>query len=78
MKKYMVADLVKEIESEDQDFEISIGNVEAEWDETNQNYVVNIYFDRGGSAEYIMDQAELDDFVANPTGSYYNANIRLS
>ena len=58
------------------DFDISIGKVEAQWDKTNENYVVDIYFDRGGSAEYIMDQGQVESFMADPTGSYYNANIR--
>ena len=64
--------------AEDKAFPISIGAVEAQWDETNENYVVDISFNRGGSAEYVMDEDQLSDFESNPSGSYYNANIRLS
>jgi hypothetical protein len=79
MKKYMISDFKKELEiQEDKSFTISIGEVEAEWDKTNDNYVVTIFFNRGGSAEYIMSPDDLDDFMANPSGTFYNANIRLS
>ena len=62
---------------EDKEFSISIGAVEAQWDEKNENYVVDISFNLGGSAEYIMDEDQLSDFESNPTGKYYNSNIRL-
>jgi hypothetical protein len=63
---------------ESKDFPISIGSVEAQWDEENENYTVDISFDNGGSAEYVMDEDQLSDFESNPTGTYYNSNIRLS
>jgi len=63
---------------ESKDFTISIGSVEAQWDEENENYTVDISFDNGGSAEYVMDEDQLSDFESNPTGTYYNSNIRLS
>ena len=63
---------------ESKEFPISIGAVEAQWDEENENYVVDISFIRGGSAEYVMDEDQLADFESTPTGKYYNKNIRLS
>jgi len=63
---------------ESKEFPISIGAVEAQWDEENENYTVDISFNRGGSAEYVMDEDQLSDFESNPTGKYYNSNIRLS
>ena len=63
---------------EDKEFPISIGSVQAEWDKTNDNYVVDRSFNLGGSAEYVMDEDQLASFEANPTGKYYNSNIRLS
>ena len=63
---------------ESKEFQISIGAVEAQWDEKNENYTVDISFNRGGSAEYVMDEDQLSDFESNPTGTYYNGNIRLS
>jgi hypothetical protein len=63
---------------ESKEFPISIGAVEAQWDEKNKNYTVDISFNRGGSAEYVMDEDQLSDFESNPTGKHYNSNIRLS
>ena len=92
MKKIMLADLIKdlgpgenpedessggfEVDPEGGEFNGSIGNVQYEYDTTNDNYIVTIDFDRGGSAEYIMDIDTLSNWASEPTGDYYNSSIR--
>jgi hypothetical protein len=88
MKKIMIADLIKEAAAEvaedtrdiipDGTADGSIGLITHEYDENNNNYVVGIDFKLGGSAEYIMDIDQLSAWLANPTGGYYNANVRES
>ena len=88
MKKILIADLIKEAEAEvsedtrdiipDGTADGSIGLITHEYDESNDNYVVGIDFKLGGSAEYIMDIDQLSAWLANPTGGYYNANVRES
>jgi hypothetical protein len=88
MKKIMIADLIKAAEQEvaednrdiipDQVDDGSIGDITHEYDEANDNYIVTIDFHRGGSAEYIMDIDQLSAWLDNPTGGYYNANVRQS
>jgi hypothetical protein len=53
----------------------SMGNIEFEYDSTNDNYVVSIDFERGGSAEYILDPDTLLELDANG-GAFYNSSIR--
>lgn len=88
MKKILIADLIKEAEAKvsedtrdiipDQVDDGSIGAITHEYDELNDNYIVTIDFHRGGSAEYIMDIDQLSAWLDNPTGGYYNANVRQS
>ena len=42
------------------------------------SYEVDIDFSLGGSATYTMDSITLEDWINNPTGGYYNANVRQS
>jgi hypothetical protein len=86
IKKVLIADLVKaavqEVAEEqidiipDATISSSIGSITHEYDEDNENYVVTISFNRGGSAEYIMDIDQLESWLSNPSGGYYNANVR--
>jgi len=88
MKKILIADVIKEAEAEvsedtrdiipDGTADGSIGLITHEYDESNDNYVVVIDFNLGGSAEYIMDIDQLSAWLDNPTGGYYNANVRES
>ncbi len=91
MKKYMIADLVKDagskasketedIDSSDVDpngneFNASIGVVTYQ-PNGDGLYEVDIDFGLGGSATYTMDTDQLQDWINNPTGGYYNANVR--
>ena len=53
----------------------SMGNIEYQFDPTNDNYVVSIDFDRGGSAEYALDPDTVFEFDSNG-GEFYNSSIR--
>ncbi len=53
----------------------SMGDIEFEYDPTNDNYVVTIDFDRGGSAEYALDPDTVFEFDSNG-GAFYNSSIR--
>jgi hypothetical protein len=53
----------------------SMGNIEYQYDPKNDNYVVSIDFDRGGSAEYVLDPDTVFEFDSNG-GAYYNSSIR--
>ena len=121
MKKYMVADLVKDLESEkelalktraeeldipielllsyaeelninpeelDQEdidnmeemgpggfISSSMGDIEFEYDPRNDNYNLTIDFNRGGSAQYVVDADTLFELDSNG-GAYYNSSIR--
>ena len=87
----MLADLIKAVEEEvpvdtkdidrsdidpdGNEFDGSIGNVTYQ-PSGDGSYEVDISFELGGSAVYTMDAAQLQDWINNPTGSYYNANVR--
>ncbi len=91
MKKYMIADLIKDagskasketedIDSSDVDpngneFNASIGVVTYQ-PNGDGSYEVDIDFGLGGSATYTMDTDQLQEWINNPTGGYYNANVR--
>jgi len=91
MKKYMLADLIKAVEEEvpvdtedidssdiDPDggeFDASIGSVTYQ-PNGDGSFEVDISFGLGGSAVYTMDVDQLQDWINNPTGGYYNANVR--
>ena len=51
----------------------SMGDIEYEYDITNQYYNVTINFKDGSTAEYSLDP----DDVINMDGNYYNENIRI-
>ena len=53
----------------------SMGNIEYQYDPKNDNYVVSIDFDRGGSAEYALDPDTVFEFDSGG-GAYYNSSIR--
>ena len=53
----------------------SMGQVTYQYDEANQNYVVDIDFALGGSAEYVLDADTVLDLEANG-GKFYNKSIR--
>lgn len=53
----------------------SMGQITYQYDEANQNYVVDIDFTLGGSAEYVLDADTVLDLEANG-GKFYNKSIR--
>jgi hypothetical protein len=53
----------------------SMGDIEYQYDPKNDNYVVNIDFARGGSAEYALDPDTVFEFDSNG-GAFYNSSIR--
>lgn len=53
----------------------SMGDINYEWDNKNKNYVVDIEFSRGGSAEYVLDPETVKDLDAKG-GTFYNQSIR--
>ena len=53
----------------------SMGNIEYQFDPENDNYVVSIDFDRGGSAEYALDPDTVFELDSNG-GAFYNSSIR--
>ena len=53
----------------------SMGQITYQYDEANQNYVVDIDFALGGSAEYVLDADTVLDLEANG-GKFYNKSIR--
>ena len=53
----------------------SMGNIEYQFDPKNDNYVVSIDFDRGGSAEYALDPDTVFELDSNG-GAFYNSSIR--
>jgi len=55
----------------------SMGDIQYQYDNTNDNYVVDIDFVRGGSAEYILDADTVIELDANG-GAFYNSSIRGS
>lgn len=80
----MVADLKKEIKenSETSDygdsgsFSINGAEVEFQWDDVNENYIVDIYFNNWkGSYEAVLDQDGLSELEAQGL-SYFNDSIR--
>lgn len=91
MKKYMIADLIKAAEQEvtedtrdidssnidpdGNEFDASIGTVTYQ-PNGDGSFEVDIDFLLGGSATYTMDATTLEDWINNPTGGYYNANVR--
>jgi hypothetical protein len=90
MKKIMIADVMKAVQEETEDlrdiensdidpngneFDGSIGKVTYQ-PNGDGSYEVDISFKLGGSAVYTMDADQLQDWINNPTGGYYNANIR--
>lgn len=54
------------------EFEISIAKVSYEFDFTNDNYVVTLFFNKGGSYEYILGGDELYDLANRGTEYYLN------
>ncbi len=57
------------------DIASSMGDISFEYDPANDNYVVNIDFNRGGSAEYALDPDTVFEFDSGG-GTYYNSSIR--
>ena len=53
----------------------SMGNITYQYDKANNNYVVDIDFTNGGSAEYVLDKDTVLDLEANG-GKFYNKSIR--
>ena len=53
----------------------SMGQITYQYDEANENYVVDIDFALGGSAEYVLDADTVLDLEANG-GKFYNKSIR--
>ncbi len=53
----------------------SMGSISYQYDKANDNYVVDIAFIRGGSAEYVLDADTVLDFDSGG-GTYYNQSIR--
>jgi len=53
----------------------SMGKITYQYDEANENYVVDIDFTNGGSAEYVLDADTVLDLEANG-GKFYNRSIR--
>jgi hypothetical protein len=110
MKKYMIADLIKQVKQEipipgdledagierGQDIpvdteDIDRSNIDPDGNEFDASigivtyqpngdgsFEVDISFTLGGSATYTMDALTLEDWINNPTGGYYNANVRQS
>lgn len=57
--------------------EAEIASVDYQWDSTNKNYVVDIYFSNWpGSYELILSQDELSDLESKGL-KYFNNNIRI-
>ena len=52
-----------------------MGQITYQYDEANENYVVDIDFALGGSAEYVLDADTVLDLEANG-GKFYNKSIR--
>jgi len=87
MKKYMVSDLIKELSDEEKgpgysedlgeadSIASSMGDITYQYDKVNDNYVVEIDFNRGGSAEYALDADTVLELDANG-GTFYNQSIR--
>lgn len=91
MKKYMIADLIKEagtkvtadtkdidrsdVDPNGNEFNASIGVVTYQ-PNGDGSFEVNIDFTLGGSGSYTMDTMQLQEWINNPTGSYYNADVR--
>lgn len=53
----------------------SMGDITYQYDNKNGNYVLDIDFVRGGSAEYILDADTIIELDANG-GAFYNSSIR--
>jgi hypothetical protein len=53
----------------------SMGDINYQYDEENNNYVVDIEFARGGSAEYVLDSETISELDAKG-GAFYNSSIR--
>jgi hypothetical protein len=59
------------------DREAEVASVDFQWDSTNKNYVVDIYFSNWpGSYELILSQDELSDLESKGL-KYFNDNIRI-
>ncbi len=92
MKKVLIADLVKAVVDEDysqyKEYNSdmgpdgiiqlgSLGYAEFQFDKTNDNYVVDVYFKDGSVAkDYILGGSELSDLNDNGA-KYYNDNLRV-
>jgi hypothetical protein len=53
----------------------SMGEITYQYDKASDNYVVEIDFARGGSAEYVLDKDTVLDLESNG-GKFYNKSIR--
>jgi hypothetical protein len=53
----------------------SMGDINYQYDEANDNYIVDISFARGGSAEYVLDSDTISELDAKG-GAFYNSSIR--
>ena len=53
----------------------SMGSIQYEYDQDNDNYEVTIDFNRGGSASYSLDTDTVFELDANG-GAFYNSSIR--
>ena len=53
----------------------SMGDITYQYDKENDNYVVDIDFARGGSAEYVLDSDTILELDAKG-GAFYNSSIR--
>ncbi len=80
-----MADLIKEIGSskdtsdygDSGSFSINGADIDYQWDDANQNYVVDIYFSNWpDSYELVLSQDELSGLESEGL-SYFNDNIRL-
>jgi lipid-binding SYLF domain-containing protein len=93
MKKFMVADLIKAVEQKEDYSQYkeynpdmgpngsislgSLGDADFQFDTTNDNYQVDIYFKDGSEAKgYVLSGSELSDLNDNGA-TYYNNNIRV-
>ena len=53
----------------------SMGDITYQYDKANDNYVVDIDFARGGSAEYVLESETIKELDAKG-GTFYNQSIR--
>ena len=66
-----------DIDPDGGEFDASIGSVTYQ-PNGDGSFEVDISFGLGGSATYTMDVDQLQDWINNASGGYYNANVRIS